>query len=208
MEAEMENPTDKAPDLVPAHVKGACMALIVYLLAALSASFVAAQTSAKSPSGIKVETNAFQPGGAIPSKYTCDGEDVSPSLKWADPPAGTKSFVLIVDDPDAPGGVFTHWIVTGIRSDVRELPEGINKNENLLRASGGKQDRNDFGKTGYNGPCPPPGKPHRYYFQLWALDSPLNFPGIDDAHSKGMLRDAMDGHVLAKGDTMGKYQRK
>ena len=144
----MRHPIDKAPEMDLRYLKCAHMAILIHLWAALSARFVAAQTSADSVPGIKFETTAFKPFGNIPAKFTCDGDDVSPALKWADPPAGTKSFVIIVDDPDAPGGVFTHWIVTGIRSDVREFPEGINKNENLLRASGGKQERNDFGKTG------------------------------------------------------------
>lgn len=178
------------------------------LAAALSASFAAAQAPAKSSAGFKLETTAFKPGGDIPAKFTCDGEDVSPALTWTNPPAGTKGFALIVDDPDAPGGTFTHWIVVGIRAEGRALPEGVNKTGNVFSVrGGGKQNTNDFGRVGYNGPCPPPGKPHRYFFRLYALDSPLTFHGPGNADTIKALVEAMKGHILAKAELMGKYQR-
>ncbi len=177
------------------------------LVAALSASFAAAQ-SAKSSAGFKLETTAFKPGGDIPAKFTCEGEDVSPALTWANPPAGTKSFVLIVEDPDAPGGTFTHWVVIGIGADARELREGINKTGNILQERGaGMQNINDFGRVGYNGPCPPPGKPHRYFFHLYALDSPLSYRA-DHAGTKKEAEEAMKGHILATAEVMGKYARR
>jgi len=159
----------------------------------------------KPPTSFKLETASFRAGGDVPAKFTCQGEDVSPALKWTDPPSGTKSFVLIVDDPDAPGGTFIHWIATDIPAGARAFPEGINRNPNALRTSGGKQGRNGFGRSGYNGPCPPPGNPHRYFFRLYALDSPLK---VGDNESKGKLEEAMKGHILATAELMGKYQRK
>jgi len=195
---------------VPARfIRSVSVAITAWALAAaLSASSAAAQAPAKSSAGFKLETTAFKPGGDIPAKFTCEGKDVSPALTWTNPPAGTKGFALIVDDPDAPGGTFTHWIVVGIRAEGRALPEGVNKSGNVLSVrGGGKQNTNDFGRVGYNGPCPPPGKPHRYFFRLYALDSPLTFHGPGNVGTGKELEEAMKGHILAKAELMGKYQR-
>ena len=113
-----------------------------------------------------LETKAFPKGGEIPSKYTCTGEDVSPALSWNGAPQGTKSFALIMEDPDAPSGAFTHWVVYDLAADAHQLPENVSKTDDL--SGGGHQGRNDFRRPGYGGPCPPPGKPHRYFFRLHA----------------------------------------
>ena len=150
----------------------------------------------------KVSTTAFQPGGDIPTKYTCTGPDVSPALSWNDPPAGTQSFALIADDPDAPVGTWVHWVAYDLSASARQLPEGVPKTAAI--PGGGVQGLNDFGKTGYGGPCPPPGKPHRYYFKLYALDSKLNLkPGA----TKKAVEQAMQGHILAQAEVMGRFKR-
>lgn len=144
----------------------------------------------------------FTNGGAIPKKFTCDAADVSPQLSWSNPPAGIKSFALLVDDPDAPVGNWNHWAIWNLPANLRSLPEGISKHARL--ADGSEQGMNDFHKPGYNGPCPPPGKPHRYYFKLFALDTKLTLKG--DA-GKPELEAAMKGHVLAQTEWMGTYKR-
>ncbi len=151
---------------------------------------------------LTVSSSAFKEGDRIPAKYTCQGQDVSPPLAWGEPPAGTQSFALIVDDPDAPGGVFTHWVLFNIPPDSRNLPEAVPTQAEL--ASGALQGKTDFGRTGYGGPCPPPGHPHRYQFTLYALDQPL---GLEGGTSKKQLLSAMEGHILAQGQLTGTYQR-
>jgi len=151
---------------------------------------------------LSLSSSAFEEGEKIPVRYTCDGEDVSPPLTWSEPPSGTNSFVLIVDDPDAPRGVFTHWVLFNLPPDSRELPEDIPVQAQLL--SGALQGRNDFGRTGYGGPCPPAGSLHRYRFVLYALDQPLDLPA---GASKNQVLEYMEGHILAQGQLMGTYQR-
>lgn len=137
----------------------------------------------------------------IPRHYTCDGENVSPPLAWGDVPEGTKSLALIADDPDAPGGTFTHWVLYNLPPHLRELPEDVRRDETL--PNGAMQGTNSFRKIGYGGPCPPGGT-HRYYFKLYALDTELDLaPGA----TKERLLDAMRGHVLAETEVMGKYSR-
>ena len=151
---------------------------------------------------LAVSSSAFQEGGEIPTKYTCEGQDVSPVLTWSEPPAGTQSFVLIVDDPDAPVGVFTHWVLFNLPADSRGLPEAVPTQNQL--PDGSLQGKNDFGKIGYGGPCPPPGRPHRYQFTLYALDQTLD---LKAGASKKQVLDAMQGHILAQGRLTGTYQR-
>ena len=144
-----------------------------------------------------LQIQGFQNGGNIPTKYTCNGRDVSPPISWGLPPAGTISIALIMDDPDA--GDFTHWVLYNLPASVRSLPEGV---QNIERpASGGIQGTNDFGGIGYGGPCPPPGGPHTYRLIFYALDAQLN-PGT--ATSQGVLN-AMQGHVLAQAELDGEY---
>ena len=151
---------------------------------------------------LTISSPGFSNGGDIAKKYTCDAADVSPQLAWTEPPAGTKTFALLVDDPDAPVGNWNHWTMWNLPASVRGVPEGAAKDAHL--PDGSEQGRNDFGKTGYNGPCPPAGKPHRYYFRLFALDTRLDLkPGA----RKKELEGAMKGHVLAQAEWMGKYGR-
>jgi len=149
-----------------------------------------------------LKTNAFPEGGQIPKKYTCDAADVSPGLTWRDIPAGTQAFALIADDPDAPVGTWTHWVIWNIPATAAALPEGVAKNEVL--PDGARQGKNDFKRIGYGGPCPPPGKPHRYFFRLYALDGK---PDVKAGTSRGELERAMKGHVLSIAELMGRYGR-
>jgi len=151
---------------------------------------------------LQISSPAFSAGESIPKKFTCDGPDVSPKLSWGDPPAKTQSFALIMDDPDAPVGTWVHWVLYDVPADAKELPEAVPKQEQL--ASGARQGHNDFGKTGYGGPCPPPGKPHRYFFKLYALDAKLN---LKAGATKADVERAMKGHILAQAELVGKYGR-
>jgi len=149
-----------------------------------------------------ISSPSFQNGKDIPKKFTCDGEDVSPALSWTDPPPGSKSFALIADDPDAPRGTWTHWVLFDLPSATTSLPEGIPKVGEL--PNGARQGVNDFPKIGYGGPCPPPGKPHRYFFKLYALDTKLN---LKAGASKQEVEQSMQNHILGKVELMGKYGR-
>lgn len=151
---------------------------------------------------ISILAEGFKDGELIPDEYTCKGKDVSPSLSWTGIPAGTKSITLIMDDPDAPGGTFVHWVLYNVPSETRKLAPGMPLYRTF--SDGTIQGMTDFGQPGYGGPCPPPGKPHRYYFKIYALDTDLNLqPGA----TKSQVESAMKGHVLAKGELMGKYWR-
>ena len=181
--------------LLPLLTLGFCF-LLVGLTTGLSAG---QQAPAKT---FKLETLSFPPGGDIPRKFTCEGPDVSPALTWTEPPGGTKSFALIADDPDAPSGTFVHWVVYNLPPSTRRLPEATAGNDPL--SGGGHQEMNDFPMSGYAGPCPPPGKYHRYFFRLYALDTVLNLKG--DATRKEVDR-AMAGHILADAEVMGRFRR-
>lgn len=150
---------------------------------------------------MKLTSKAFQEGGMIPAQYTCTGANISPPLAWEGVPEKTKSLALIVDDPDAPGKVWVHWVAFNIPANVKEMPENVPAQENIN--GGGKQGTNDFKKVGYGGPCPPSGT-HRYYFKLYALDTDLN---LDSTTTKDQLLKAMEGHVLGEGQLMGKDQK-
>ena len=151
---------------------------------------------------LSISSPVFQEGEGIPAKYSCEGQDISPPLAWGEPPAGTNSFALIVDDPDAPGRVFTHWVLFNLPADSRELPEAVPNQPQF--SSGALQGKNDFDKTGYGGPCPPPGHPHRYQFTLYALDQLLD---LKSGASKQQVLEAMQGHILGHGQLTGTYQR-
>jgi len=150
---------------------------------------------------IKLKSSAFEEGGMIPKKYSCDGPNVSPPLEWESGPSGCKAFALICDDPDAPMGTWVHWVVYNISARVNRLAEGISASKVL--DDGTLQGTNDFRKIGYGGPCPPGGT-HRYYFKIYALDAPLK---LDSGATKSQLLRAMEGHILAQGQLMGKYRR-
>ena len=156
----------------------------------------------ETPMKFKLNSHSFSDGGNIPKKYTCDAEDVSPELHWTDPPSAAKSFALIVDDPDAPSRTWVHWVLFDLPGDTHALPEATGKRASL--PNGAQQGTNDFGKAGYGGPCPPPGKPHRYFFKLYALDSRLSLKG---SATKVELEKAMQGHILGRGELMGQYGR-
>ena len=148
-----------------------------------------------------LSTTAFQEGSFISKEFTCDGPDISPALAWTESPKETKSFALIVDDPDAPGGTWVHWVLYDLPGDARKLVEGVAKDRQL--PDGARQGRNDFGKIGYNGPCPPKGGPHRYFFKLYALDRKTN---LKAGASKAELEHAMKSHILAKAELVGRFQ--
>jgi len=152
---------------------------------------------------ISLSSAAFTEAGMIPQKYTCDGENISPPLNWTEISQNAKSLVLIVDDPDAPAGIFVHWVLYNVDASLRGLPEDVAKSASVSGI--GLQGVNDFRRSGYDGPCPPKGSPHRYYFKLYALDTMLS---LKAGASKSEVENAMQGHILAQGQLMGKYSRK
>lgn len=151
---------------------------------------------------MKLTSKAFDNNGIIPTQFTCDGKDISPSLSWSETPADTKSLALICDDPDAPGKIWVHWVVYNLLPSTRCLPEAVPAGSKI--AEGGFQGINDFKKLSYGGPCPPGGT-HRYFFKLYALDRMLDLqPGA----TKAELEVAMKGHTIDRGEIMGYYSRK
>ena len=153
---------------------------------------------------INFTSTAFTNGGTIPVKHTCDGENLSPALEWGELPAGTRSLALIVEDPDAPTGDFVHWVVYGLPPTMKGLAEGLPTVDRPDKAVAFGQGRNDFGRTGYRGPAPPPGRVHHYLFRLRALDQPLNLGPKAD---KAAVREAVQGHVLGEAILTGTYRR-
>jgi hypothetical protein len=151
---------------------------------------------------MELTSSAFHEGATIPRRHTADGPDVSPPLRWSDAPDGTQSYALICDDPDAPRGTWVHWVLYNLSADQLELAEGVPASETL--PGGAKQGKNDFGRIGYGGPAPPRGKPHRYFFKLYALDTALDLPA---RATKPQLEQAMKGHILALAKLMGTYGR-
>jgi len=151
---------------------------------------------------LQLTTTAFAEGQPIPKRHAFDDQDISPALNWAGAPPATQSLALICDDPDAPMGTWVHWVIYDLPPTATGLAEGVAKTPAL--PDGSKQGVNDYQRTGYGGPCPPPGKPHRYFFKLYALDvRPDLKPGL----TKADLVKAMAGHILAEGQLMGTYQR-
>jgi len=150
---------------------------------------------------IKITSSAFTEGSMIPKRYTCDAEDVSPDLAWTAVPDGTKSLALICDDPDAPMGNWVHWVLFNLPPDINKLHAEIPPEETLK--NGARHGKNDFGKFGYGGPCPPGGT-HRYFFKLYALDTVIK---LESGITKAQLLTAMERHILDEGQLMGKYKR-
>jgi hypothetical protein len=148
-----------------------------------------------------LESSAFTHNGMIPAEFTCDSSNLSPPLSWSQPPANTQSLALIVDDPDAPMGTFVHWVLFNLPRQTASLPEHITSPSALPDHS--LEGRNDFGKLGYGGPCPPSGT-HRYFFKLYALDTLLN---VRSGATKAQVEAAMQGHILASAELIGLYQR-
>jgi len=180
---------------VRAHAYRIC--LVALALAAASGAF------AKDPFGkLELKTTAFRAGATIPTQFTCSGANISPALSWSQPPPRAQSFVLIVDDPDASAGTWVHWVVYNLPVSARQLPEHVPPGDDV--AGGGKQGINDFPMNGYGGPCPPSGKPHRYFFRLYALDTILDLRV--PVHRKDVDA-AMRGHVVAQAELTGTFGR-
>ncbi len=178
--------------------------LVIALFGCLMTASCADNKSGKEETmSIQITSAAFADGQPIPAKYTCDGNDVSPPLQWTNAPANTKSFALICDDPDAPVGTWVHWVLYDLPPNTTELPEDVAKTQVI--SNGAKQGLNSWPRLGYGGPCPPPGKPHRYFFKIYALDQMLN---LKPGSTKKDLLKVMEGHVLAEGQLMGTYQRR
>jgi Raf kinase inhibitor-like YbhB/YbcL family protein len=170
-------------------------------LALPMASLSPAQSAERN--AMQLTSTAFADGAPIPAKHTCDAKDISPPLKWSGVPSGAKSLVLLADDPDAPVGTWVHWVLYDLPPGMSELPEDLPKGQYI--PGGAKQGLNDFKRLGYGGPCPPPGKGHRYFFKLYALDTTLELkPGA----TKQQVERAMEKHVLAQCQWMGTYQRR
>jgi Raf kinase inhibitor-like YbhB/YbcL family protein len=178
--------------------------LAMIFLAACHAMAAGCEAGPQRGATMKLELQSpdFAAGASIPKQFTCDAADISPAFTWNDPPTATQSFTLIADDPDAPVGTWVHWVLFDLPATARSLPQNVPKIEQL--PDGARQGRNDFGKIGYGGPCPPPGKPHRYFFKFYALDKKLNLP--TGATKKDVER-AMQSHILAQGEWMGRYAR-
>jgi Raf kinase inhibitor-like YbhB/YbcL family protein len=182
------------------------LAIVTWLLV-LAATLSSCQGSQPTEPGSKalqlqIESSAFAEGGTIPVRYTCDGEDASPPLSWAEPPPGVQSLALIVDDPDAPAGTWVHWVLFNLPVSTRALPESLPADGTV--AEGGLHGINGWQKLGYGGPCPPKGSTHRYFFKLYALDTTLE---LGAGASKGDVEKAMAGHILAEGQLVGQYGR-
>jgi len=187
------------------HGQGPLLWCVCELLDTNSAIRTAKKTQQDKKGGntmeIEITSTAFAEGGLIPSKYTCDGSNISPPLQWDSVPEGTRSIALISDDPDAPMGTWVHWVIFGLPAETRELEENIPTDKTL--SNGAKQGTNDFGNIGYGGPCPPSGA-HRYFFKIYALDTELDLAA---GARKNELLKAMEGHVLGQGQLIGKYKR-
>lgn len=151
---------------------------------------------------MQLTSSAFSDGATIPTQYTADGADVSPPLQWSGAPGNTRTFALVCEDPDAPRGTWIHWVLYNLPAEATSLPENVPPQATL--ADGAHQGKNDFGKLGYGGPSPPRGKPHRYFFRLFALDDALSLP---DKTTRSQLEHAMKGHIAATAQLMGKYGR-
>jgi len=151
---------------------------------------------------LEISSTAFVEGDTIPTRFTCDGDDVSPPLTWTGTPSESRSIALIADDPDAPRGTWVHWVLYGLPPKAAGLPEAVPGREEL--DTGARHGKNDFGRSDYGGPCPPRGSPHRYFFKVYALDVEIT---LGSGATKQALSEAMQGHILAQGELMGRYQR-
>lgn len=181
------------------------LSLLMLAILVSACSSPAESTEAVVSNQIQLTSDAFANGASIPAKYACVGKNISPALAWGDPPAGTQSFALIVDDPDAPGGTWVHWVLYNIPAETRSLAEDLPvTGKNLPQGQGSPfVGRNSSGNIGYDGPCPPSGT-HRYFFKLYALDETVGLlPGAD----KGELLKAMEGHILAQSELVGTFSK-
>jgi Raf kinase inhibitor-like YbhB/YbcL family protein len=203
----MSAPNLKDSTSIPAPRKRLLVLLALSVLALMGCSGTGeGEPEMMAPSGtssdIDLSSPAFEDEGMIPQTYTCDGQDISPELRWSDPPERTQSFVLIVEDPDAPARTWIHWVIYNIPADQRSLEEAVPPEAEL--PNGALQGQNSWPRTGYGGPCPPRGT-HRYFFTLYALDTTL---GLDpQSADKAAVLESMEGHVLAQTSLMGQYER-
>ena len=181
----------------------AVLAVILLGVMTMSATKTDTNTPEATKTSFTLASPAFSDGQSIPAKYTGDSKDVSPPLTWANPPGGTKAFCLVCDDPDAPGKTWVHWVIYNIPPHALSLPEALEPNEIVF--DGIRQGVNDFGNTGYGGPAPPKGKPHRYFFKLYALNTAID---LKSGASKADLMRIIEGKVIEETVLMGKYQRK
>ena len=187
----------------------AAMVLIAAVLAALLASSCAEakKPAKKNTKGAKmawtIKSNSIAEGKRVPDKFTCSGADVSPALSWDPAPKGTQEIVLIMDDPDAPVGTWTHWIVYGIAPEKTSFPENVEKAA-IAKSIGALQGVTSFKRPGYGGPCPPPGPTHRYFFKLYALDKKTGLPA---GATLTQVETAIKGRILAEATLMGTYSR-
>ena len=149
-----------------------------------------------------LSSKSILPNQPISDKYTCFDKDISPQLQWSNTPTGTRAFVLICDDPDAPAGTWIHWVLYDIPSTTSILPEGLDKTKIVL--GNAKQGINDFGKIGYNGPMPPPGRTHRYFFKIYAVDKET---GMAPGMKKDQVIKTIEGHILGQAEIIGTYRR-
>jgi Raf kinase inhibitor-like YbhB/YbcL family protein len=170
---------------------------VLHARAAVAQSAAQKQAEAK----LQLTSSSFEADSALPAKYTCDGTDVSPALAWTEPPAGTQSFALVVDDPDVPKKTVIHWLIYDLPAVTRELPEGVPTKANL--PDGSRQGKNDHGKIGYSGPCPPPGAAHHYFFKLYALDYKT---GLKPKATVADVEKAIKGHILAQAELIARFQ--
>jgi Raf kinase inhibitor-like YbhB/YbcL family protein len=183
-------------------IRGIISGSLIFLISCNNSGKPDNQTEGSNLPALKLSSPAFSDGAMIPAKYSCAGENISPPLKWDKGPPGTKSFALITDDPDAPGGTWVHWVIYNIGPENTELAEKVPTSGDL--GNGARQGITSFKNTGYGGPCPPSGT-HRYFFRLYALDAQVQPAGA--AGSNELLK-AMQGHILAQGQLMGRYQKK
>ena len=182
----------------PTYLEGMITVLLFPILLAVQPAAQAARKEAR----MELQLPAFPNGGTIPRVHTADGADRSPALQWGEPPAGTTAFALIVDDPDAPVGTWVHWVLYDLPGTARSLAEDQPRTADL--PGGAHQGKNNWGRLGWNGPSPPPGKPHRYFFRLIALSAPLGLPA---GATRGQVDAAVKGKVLAEATWMGTYGR-
>lgn len=182
-------------------MKTTCVAVLMIVLCIGIVLFSTPCWSQGAPGKMDIQSPAFQEGGAIPKLYTCKGKNISPPLSWSGVPAEAKSIALTVDDPDAPGGTYDHWVVFNLPPDSKGLPEAVPAGKNL--PNGALQGVTSGRKSGYLGPCPPSGT-HRYFFKIYALDKKLD---LKSGVTKRELLKAMQGHALAEGQLMGKFSK-
>jgi hypothetical protein len=178
--------------------------VLVVVLVIVLRSTDEAQPVAPAGDAFTLDSPAFADGETIPEDFTCEGRNVSPPLEWEKAPDGTVSFALVMDDPDAPIGTFTHWLICDLAGRLTGLPEGIPAQDVVRDAVSATQGQNGFKDVGYGGPCPPTGATHRYVFTLYALDEKLDLPG---RFTKNQLRAAMDGHILGEAVLTGRFGR-